>query len=410
MAAGGFVVALLVYAATVRAHPREMWSPIDLNVYREGARAARSSPELLYRAGFGPLQLPFIYPPFAAMVMWLVASLRFEVLTRWTAIVSIAALVFTIWWSFGIGGQRRGPGRLAATLALSAVALWLEPVQGTLSFGQINLLVMALVVADLALDDGRRAKGVLIGLATGLKLTPAVFVAYLWFTGRKRAALVALGTFAATVMAGFVWAPATARAYWTGGFLVGNRVGQGFLGNQSLNGVAQRAAESGAAAAVAWLAGAIVFGAGGLYLAVMAAKRGEELLGMVLTAGTALVVSPISWTHHYVWVAPLLVLLTVVAWERRSWLVAATAGAVTLLTVAWNGQLDVTGAYNPSIASRPIGLIWRLPHTGGRELTWHGLQLVAGNAYVLATMALIALGAWHVRPKQPPRLAHQKTA
>src|SRR5439155_13505639 len=120
---------------------------------------------------------------------------------------------------------------------IAAVAMWLEPVDMTLHFGQINLLLLALVLADLALP--RRWQGIGVGLAAAIKLTPLIFIGYLLLTRRLRAALVATGTFAATVALGFALLPGGSVAFWGGRFA---QPGDGpeRLVNQSLNGLILR--------------------------------------------------------------------------------------------------------------------------------------------------------------------------
>src|SRR5205807_8952185 len=138
----------------------------------------------------------------------------------------------------------------AAALLVSAVALWFEPVQQTLMFGQVNLWLMLLVVWDVARPPAARAKGVLIGLAAGFKLTPGIFILYLLVTGRRRPAILAAITFAATVAISWILLPAESHRYWLDGALtVGNKVGIDYIANQSLRGVAVRLLGNGGAAA-----------------------------------------------------------------------------------------------------------------------------------------------------------------
>ena len=108
--------------------------------------------------------------------------------------------------------------RAAAAFAIAAVGLWLEPVAMTLFFGQINLVLLALVVGDLALPDRFKGKGIGIGLAAGIKLTPLIFIPYLLFTRRVKAAAVSALTFAVTVGLGFALLPHASAVYWGGQF------------------------------------------------------------------------------------------------------------------------------------------------------------------------------------------------
>jgi alpha-1,2-mannosyltransferase len=165
--------------------------------------------------------------------------------------------------SLGLAGRPAGLARAAAAFAIAAVGLWLEPVAMTLFFGQINLVLLALVVGDLALPDRFKGKGIGIGLAAGIKLTPLIFIPYLLFTRRVKAAAVSALTFAVTVGLGFALLPHASAVYWGGQFA---RPGSNHfhLDNQSLNGVILRLTHVGPHAHAYWLVAAVVIGIGGL--------------------------------------------------------------------------------------------------------------------------------------------------
>jgi Glycosyltransferase family 87 len=134
---------------------------------------------------------------------------------RWImTLASLTALMTAVWITWRTLGHRRSPALLGATLLVTAVALWTEPVQKTLWFGQINLILMAMVVADLGQGDGRRWKGAGIGIATGIKFTPGIFIAYLILTRRFRAAAVAIAVFLLTIAVGFVALPHESGRFW----------------------------------------------------------------------------------------------------------------------------------------------------------------------------------------------------
>jgi uncharacterized membrane protein len=112
-------------------------------------------------------------------------------------VATIGLLPVVAYLALGLAGQPPGLSRLAGALAIAAVGLWVEPLVGTLLFGQINVLLLALVVGDLALPDRFRGKGIGIGLAAAIKLTPLIFIPYLLLTRRVRAAVVSALTTAA---------------------------------------------------------------------------------------------------------------------------------------------------------------------------------------------------------------------
>jgi alpha-1,2-mannosyltransferase len=351
----------------------QTFSMIDTRVYLAGARVLVHS-QNLYGMRTTGAHLQFTYPPLAAMVFaWMpVVGLW------WAKVFSILfcqiALIGCCWF---VLSWLEIPQRLrwATTALCSAALLWIEPVQATLHFGQINLLVALLVLADLSRRMRWLPPGMLIGLAAGIKLVPGLFIVYLLLAGRGRAAATATAVFAGTVLAGFVATPGQAGAYWTRFALDSGRVGQvAHVSNQSLLGVVSRLAGGPGLGRAIWLPIAITVGAVGLAIAATLHRRGMRLYGALACACTGLLVSPVSWNHHWVWAAPIAIALGHRAWQRRS------AGLAAAL-VAW---LTVFAS----------GIIWQVPRSFGREYRWTGWQLVAGNAYVLAGIACMCWFAW----------------
>jgi len=176
-------------------------------------------------------------------------------------------------------------------------------------------------------------KGSPPGLAAGIKLTPLIFVAYLLITRRMRAAAVAAATFAATITAGSALLPSQSRAFWLGGvFLDAHRVGNpANSANQSLSGALARLSEGFGAPSPWWLSAALIIGLIGIIVAAWAHQRGHRLAGVACCAFTGLLISPVSWTHHWVWAVPLLVALIATAWRRRSRWYGLAAAAVAII-------------------------------------------------------------------------------
>ena len=263
----------------------------------------------------------------------------------------------------------------------------------TLFFGQINLVLLALVVGDLALPDRIKGKGIGIGLAAGIKLTPLIFIPYLLFTRRVKAAAVSALTFAVTVGLGFALLPHASAVYWGGKFA---RPGSNFhLDNQSLNGVILRLTHAGPDAHAYWLVAAVVVGIAGLATSILASRRGHELLGLVTCAATGLLVSPISWSHHYVYVVPALVLAAY--GPRRLGYRILGAALVVGLFGWWPLPIGHQGGYDPTAQLRPRGWLLLAPNGGNNhgkiEYTWRGLELIVGNYYVLTLLVFIAATA-----------------
>src|SRR6266702_846645 len=212
-------------------------------------------------------------------------------------------------------------------------------VAGRAGYGQADIVLAAAVLYDLALPGTSRRKGAAIGLAAGIKLTPAIFVAYLLITRRYRAAATAAAVFAGTVAAGFAVLPASSGWYWAGEFASPGRVSPVEDPEyQSLLGVLSRMLHT-ADVLPLWLPLAAAVAVTGLALAAAAGRRGDEAVGFSLCAVTGLLVSPISWTHHWVIAIPaLLVAGTAVsgAWRAGN-TAAARLGAAASAAVAVTG-------------------------------------------------------------------------
>src|SRR3984957_4824051 len=178
-----FLLAAAGYALLVHAYPQDYWRQIDTAVYRDGGIAVRNQPSMLYALGLGPAKLPFTYAPFAALLFAAGSASSFVIWQVGLTVLTIGLLPVVAYLSLGLAGRPAGLARAAAAFAIAAVGLWLEPVAMTLFFGQVNLLLLALVVGDLALPDRITGKGIGIGLAAGVKLTPLIFISMLLLTG-----------------------------------------------------------------------------------------------------------------------------------------------------------------------------------------------------------------------------------
>jgi glycosyl transferase family 87 len=415
------LVVLGVYLADLATHLSSMAAMRDLVVYRNGGLIVRHVAPAYdgHRASplydwTGPNGVQFTYPPFAA-VIFAAASVLSWTAMRWVmTLVSLAALGLSLWLVFGaLGYEDRPRIRLGATLGVSALALATEPVQQTLALGQVNLLLMLLVVADLLTasvlnGQTRWWHGIGIGLASAVKLTPLIFIPYLLLVRRYRQAATAAGTFVATVLLGYAILPTDSDTYWLHGLVFNaNRiVFLGTRGNQSLRGALTRLAGSVTAGTAPWL----VAGIGVLIVGVVAGavlyRAGHPVAGMLACALTGLLVSPLSWDHHWVWVAPAIALLAHQGARARGAVRAwwwAAGGAVVLVFGAWPQFWNLSQS-----GLTPAGLFWYGPtHYFARgdqpwfpEFHWHGLQLLAGNIFVLAGVAGLAalcVAAFRVR-------------
>jgi alpha-1,2-mannosyltransferase len=379
---------LLAYTAIVRLRTRDMSAMYDLGVYRAAAAAADHGQQL-YNVRFPPINMPFTYTPFAALLFVPLTWLSWDQIRVAAAVVNVVALFGCVALSVRLAGGRTGwQSRLATTLLLGAACLWTEPVQQTLRFGQVNLVLLLLVLTDLNLPDESRAKGVLTGIAAAIKLTPAVLIAYLFVTGRRAAALRGVAVVVGTAGLAATFLPQASWAYWTHDVFGARRIGNPiYLANQSINGVLVRLLGPGLVTDLLWAGLAAVTLVVGLAWGARLHRRGHDLAGAVAAAGAGLLASPISWSHHWVWIVPALVL----AWEaaRRSRVI--TVRAVPLVGLAtfaawWIGR--------PGVPRRsPLGLLWLVPAKHSVERHWDLGQSLVGNLYVeVAVLAAVVAG------------------
>ncbi|KAA9160157.1 DUF2029 domain-containing protein [Amycolatopsis acidicola] len=350
-------------------------SPTDLQVYRFGALALAAGHDV-----YGPLPvptgsnpLPFIYPPFAALAFLPLALPSLPLAAVAMAAASAGSLAVTlhlvirrIWTT----ASRRVACGFAVALSLACVAL--EPVRETFSFGQVNLVLMALVAVDCLNDRPGWRRGILVGIAVAVKVTPAVFLLFLFL--RKDFRAVRNAVLSAAVVCGLCWfiAPDSTRRYFFGGELTGasGLSGSPYATNQTITGALNRLALPPSWHEALWL---LLTGAT-VVLGVIAIRRADRLMGLILTALTGLVISPISWSHHWVWIAPALVLL-----GGRALRAANPAALGGVLAV---GVIFVVAPHS------------HLPATNGRELTWTPWEHLIGDSYLLLGLAFLAWNAF----------------
>jgi hypothetical protein len=283
---------------------------IDLRVYLTGARALIGGHDLY--GVLSPNGLPFTYPPFAAAVFapltWLGQGRGVEVV--WI-VCNVTVLLRTCWVLTGaacLGGGFLAANRCARAALLFGTAMLMEPFLATVSYGQINLVLLWLVTEDRLVPRWRKLGGVGLGIATGIKLTPALFLPYLLLARRRADAVRMTVAFFGTVILGVLVAPSASLRYWRHLVFTSDRIGlPSYISNQSLRGALER---TGIAHVVAvWAIAAIAVAVVGLLASARADRAGRRLHALALVSITMLLVSPISWTHHWVWILPLLALL-----------------------------------------------------------------------------------------------------
>jgi alpha-1,2-mannosyltransferase len=368
----------------------------DFHVYLQGAHDLFSG-TLYSRSTRGDL---FTYPPFAALLFVPLERLPSTTAAQvlW-ALLNEAALLGLL--AVSVRAVRpdlpkRSVRRWA--LGLSAPALLLDPVLLAVRHGQVDVLITLLVVWDLIgiRRPGTRTvpAGVATGLAAAIKLTPLIFVPYLVLTRRFKAACCCTGTFVAAEAVAFAVSPSASKAYWAHDLFDYKRVG-GSLGlqglfaptNQSLLGALGRINHGAVSSGVLW-AVAGVLGVLGVVLAMYVHRRWSPFLGVALCATTGLLISPVTWTHHMIWVIPVVVWLAASA-ARPRW--GRPAAAVTTV-LFW------------------IAPIWWVADEGRGPLHENGWQLMAGNSFFLWMVLLLVACAAAMFRHRATRLVSRMVA
>ncbi|MGC4806490.1 glycosyltransferase 87 family protein [Micromonospora sp. DT233] len=361
------VVATVAYAAWLAAGAfGRPYNFFDMKIYH-GAVVWWANGNELYEFIAPATTLGFTYPPFGGLVMLPMALLPVDAAGWLNALASIGALALVLAGLLRPVVDRLGwPLWLTVAIA-TPLALAIEPGRETLGYGQVNLLLFALIMADLIGLRWRARRGTRfdptdgplrrfvfsgawagagIGLATAVKLTPALFIAYLLITRQWRAAATAVGTAIGVTLASFAFVGTESRAYFGSVLWQTERVGAADMTpNQSLAGLLARLYDSIETPGLLWLAFAVLLLALGLSRAASARADGDELTAFTLVGLTANVISPISWSHHLVWVIPAIIVLADAAVRRRE----ASRGPVQRASQAssYGGPPGVNGLRPP---------------------------------------------------------------
>lgn len=382
--AASWLTVLVVLAWHVTAtitQPDARWTMPDLGVYRAAAAAAWAGLPV-YEGGFGAGNLPWLYPPFALLVLGPLGALpeaAAKVVTSLAGLAALGWLCARSWQPIRTVARWRRP----LALATFAMLLTSEPMQQNLAMGQVNVVLATLVLTDILLPTGHRAKGQLVGLAAGVKLTPALVAVYYVFRHDWAAARNAGLAFAGTVVVAAVALPSQSWAFWTQAVLA-DRIGPAHLGNQSLLGAMLRLGGlAGLDAAVVrpvWLVLAAAIGLGAVWW--LSRLRLDPLGTYCGLAAVTLLASPLSWTPHWIALTPMAVWL---AARRRSvgGMLVVLLG-LGLMLFAW----PVDGVWSGLLWTVYPAHYWPWTSPSIRTLGW----IVLGNLYLaLATATLLAL-------------------
>jgi alpha-1,2-mannosyltransferase len=345
---------------------------VDFDVYRMGA--AHVLGQHLYEVHLAALPLYFTYPPFAGLLFWPFAELPVLAGQLAWSLLNVVMLAALTAISIRAARPQWSRQRTWVTTALALFpALQLSPDLLTLDFGQVNLLIALLVLLDLTcvirMPPHTVPRGVLLGIAAAIKLTPLIFIPFLLATRQLRAGATALGTFLLCSLGAFAIAPRSSLLYWSTEIFNARRSGNLlYISDQNLSSALQRMM---AVPPLPLLLDSLTLLAavGGLAVATWAYRTSSPMLGMLLCAATGLIISPVSWSHHYVWIVPLLAWLALAPDRPRSgrwWALGAAA-------LFWADP------------------IWWVPNP---QRGYGGpLVLLAGNAYFLAAVAFLLLAS-----------------
>ena len=369
---------------------------IDADVYRMGGQAWLQGRPLyadgaLFQTQVG-LGLPFTYPPLAAVAFAPLALVTLPSASVAITAVTCVLLVVSTWivltrldvaenWPVG-GSARLRRWWLAAGLV--ALAAWcLEPLLENFRFGQINVILMTLVIADCVPRRTPWPRGLLLGLAIALKLTPAVFLLYFLLRRDIRALVTSVVSFSAATLAGFALAWSDSWEYWTSTVHHTDRIGTPTLNtNQNAAGALARLELSETTQFLLWTASCLAV----LAITVWAVRRllaagsddnPEPMLAVVCVALFGLIVSPVSWSHHWVWTLPAIAVTSVLAYRRRDPLLAVLAAAGAAL-MTWS----------------PIQL---LPEHQEAQAAWW--RQLLGMSYVWWALAFIVVAGLRAAPR-----------
>ncbi|MDG4831173.1 glycosyltransferase 87 family protein [Solwaraspora sp. WMMD1047] len=355
---------------------RPSWDRLsDLHIYHGAVRHLRSgSPLYSYVADNGG---PFTYPPFAAVILWPIGALPEPVVQAgWLAATCAAVVAIAV----ALGGVLAvaGPRRQLVIAAVACALLVSAPVQSNLRFGQVSIFIVLLALVDGMGLTPARYRGLLVGMAAAIKLTPLLFVGYFLLARRYRDAARAGAAFVGCAVVGAAVLPGDSLTFWSGTIVNTSRIGNlASLGNQSLHGMLLRVGVDGNTLPVLWAALVVVVCGVALLRARALESAGQPAYAAVLVGCATVAASPVSWTHHQVW--PVLAAMLLIGTRG----VARRAAGFALLTVL----VLSLGA-----------LLSQVSRTTGLQFLFENARALAAIAICLAGFGAVAVTAGRRAP------------
>lgn len=339
---------------------------IDLGTYLLGGSYAFHGN--LYETTYLPTHLGFTYPPFAAILFWPMSHLPAEVDQIVFSWMSLAALLGIVVISFRVTSaslRRRSVTWWSLTLLTPIVLL--DPVRESFLLGQINILLALAVIADVTVIQPDR-RGWLVGLAAAIKITPLILIPYFFLTHQRGTCKRAIASFIAAGVVTTVLTPTSSWRYWTRALW--KPKGAGWLpwvGNQGIVGVVDRGLARSIATPTMFILVVLVV-AVGLFIAVQADQKSSYVLGFLAVEATESLASPVSWSHHFVWV---------------------------VLLIAWLALAPERPAHGESWAGLVAVIFWAAPiwwvhHGPTVRFAAHGWLAIPGDAFFIVFALFLA--------------------
>jgi alpha-1,2-mannosyltransferase len=345
---------------------------VDLATYLLGG--AHSGSGDLFTVTYPPDHLGFTYPPFAALLFSPFAHLperACAVVFSWVNLAAVFALIAVCLRAVGAALGRRATLWWALTLLVPVILL--DPVRQTFLLGQVNIILALMVIADMTLDLPL-PRGILVGLAAAIKVTPMILIPYLFLTRQGRSGLRAMGSFAAAALVATMANASNSWAYWTHYIRVPQRAGMlSWIGNQGLLGALERGIGHTVNTPTTFLLVATV-GCFGLAVAAAAYRRSSPLLGFLVVEATESLANPVSWSHHFIWV---------------------------VLLIAWLALAEDRPRYGEWLALAVAVLFWAAPtwwspHGPGVTFAGRGWLIPLSDAYALLFLIMLLASAVRV--------------